>query len=66
MRAYEFISEKYDLPDWLSIASNRIRDMVDSGEIPDNPDSIRAASKQLAIDNYENIEGLAGGSIAER
>lgn len=68
MRAQEFITEyesMHDMPTWLSITSKRIRDMVDNGEIPDNPDSIKAAAKQLAIDNYENIEGLDGGTIAD-
>ena len=68
MRASEFITEyvsQHDMPTWLAMAAERIRDMVDNGEIPDNPDSIRAASKQLAIDNYQNIEGLPGDTVAD-
>ena len=69
MRAHEFITEdmpaEYTVPEWLAMATERIHKLIDSGEIPNNPDSIRAASKQLAMDNCHNIEGLDGVTIAD-
>ena len=67
MRAHEFITEKldrYDLPTWLAMSTAKIKEMIKSGEIPDNPDSIRAASKQLAMDNKDNVEGLEPATLS--
>jgi hypothetical protein len=59
MRLHEFINdETMDLHSWSTLTANKIRDMIDSGEIPNNPDSIRNAAKQLALDCYDDTEQL--------
>ena len=69
MRAHEFLSERaaaeYEVPDWLAMATKHIYDMIDSGKIPNNPESIKAASEQFAMDNKSNVEGLDGNIIAD-
>lgn len=51
MRAHEFITEYIDdLHTTIMVAKKSIMDKISSGEIPNNPDSIKSASKQLAMD----------------
>lgn len=56
MRAKEFITEYIgDLYDWVSLAKKAIMTRIDNGEIPNDPDSIKAAAKQLALDMKDGV-----------
>lgn len=66
MRLHEFINgETLDLHSWIGVASAKIKSMIESGEIPNNPDSIRNAAKQLALDTYDDVEQLDHTIIAD-
>lgn len=62
MRAKEFITEYIgDLYDWTTLAKKTILDRIESGEVPNNPDSIKAAAKALAMD----MKDSDGNDIAD-
>ena len=65
MRAKEFLPEYIDdLHYWVSTAANKIKGMIDNGEIPNNPDSIKNAAKELAMNMKTETEGLNPTMIA--
>lgn len=59
MRAHEFIIEYIDdLHTTITLAKKTIMDKIAGGEIPNNPDSIKSAAKQLAMDMYDQVGDL--------
>ncbi len=65
MRAHEFITEYIeDLHYLISISSNKIKEMIDNGEIPNNPESIKNAAEQLAMDMKDETGGLSPTMIS--
>ena len=65
MRLHEFITgETMDLHSWIGTTAAKIKSLIKSGEIPNNPDSIKNAAKQLALDCYDDTEQLDYNIIA--
>ena len=53
-----------DLHIWVTVAKNAILKKIDSGEIPNNPDSIKNAATQLAMDMKDKMEGITPEMLA--
>lgn len=60
MRAQEFMAEHMDdLHIWVTMAKNAIMDKINSGEIPNNSDSIKNASEQIIADLKDEVIGIS-------
>lgn len=59
MRAHEFILEYIDdLHTTITVAKNAIMGKISTGEIPNNPDSIKSAADQLVMDMRDQIANI--------
>ena len=66
MKLQEFIfGEIMDLHSWVDVIASRIQYMIDTGELPNNPDSIKNAAKQAALACRDDTEQIDAGMIAD-